>query len=690
MSPRFSRLLLSLVLFFTLHLLTFAGPLHFQSCPLFTNRPATMPQLFGGSADEKQTTPASILTLLEQTQHFAPNSHFLLNSKELQELIANYQRRDPFVSQQAQNNATADCECATPLMPFKHPDHAQSLRVFVKRLLAPVQPDTKRNALFLLSGGPGGSSDIFEPIMLLLRLYLPNHDIYYLEHRGVGRSARLGCTAVQAETMGSDSGVAISNEENRHCAAQMDEYFHDETDVFSATQAAEDLKSVVTQLRGDYDGDMTVYGISYGTFWAQRFLQLDGAPNGVDKVILDGVVSQKSSPGFPLSRTVLTNWDTLMNEVGMRFMEICDADRGEDDKNANSCRVLIEDRLGEISTDDKEYKYTNGKDFVELVFREVFHEGKCKTQLDDGSIKDHWGFTEDETRSMIGSMLQQASPRTLIPALLLRLLRCDDDQDYGVFAHIRTFVQAQKNATLLRTSPGLASPVLGSNIMFAELWDRELDPTYDDLRLIFNSSYFASGIYVSQPAFEVWPKYDEPRIKTTFENIDIPILMLNGDLDPQTPFLYAEAVYNNTHTSCPNLKLFQVPYAPHFTLMNSPYAKPEDNRPKHCGMDLMVQFTKNGFTDLDTSCLERVTAPNFQKGDELVGMLLFGTHDIWDGSWLEPEQKQTVDLYVFIAAQAGTVIVGIVIICALVYVIVRLRDRMLAKEGGYTDLDEQE
>jgi alpha-beta hydrolase superfamily lysophospholipase len=60
-----------------------------------------------------------------------------------------------------------------------------------------------RGDLWLVQGGPGASADVFGEFVDELRAMVPGFDIYTIEHRGVGESARLGCP--ERETRGPSS-----------------------------------------------------------------------------------------------------------------------------------------------------------------------------------------------------------------------------------------------------------------------------------------------------------------------------------------------------------------------------------------------------------------------------------------------------------------------------------------------------
>src|SRR5690606_7389632 len=95
-----------------------------------------------------------------------------------------------------------EASCATLEMPIHWDDpQSQTIPVFAKRLSATAP---RRGQLWLLQGGPGGAGHALEPLAERLANRHPNLDIYIPDHRGTGRSARLGCPAAERfDTRGS-------------------------------------------------------------------------------------------------------------------------------------------------------------------------------------------------------------------------------------------------------------------------------------------------------------------------------------------------------------------------------------------------------------------------------------------------------------------------------------------------------
>jgi pimeloyl-ACP methyl ester carboxylesterase len=171
---------------------------------------------------------------------------------------------------------------------------ADLISVFASRRPAIEQP--AKVQLWLLAGGPGGSGDSYSTYVDQLAKELPDHDLYVLEHRGVGESTRVGCPDQESTT--SEGGVGITASEWPACLEAVERSWGNKLSHFTTTADARDLKRFIELTRAPGQ-KVFVYGASYGTTRALRLLQVD--PAGVDGVILDSVVSPgvQSMPGRP-------------------------------------------------------------------------------------------------------------------------------------------------------------------------------------------------------------------------------------------------------------------------------------------------------------------------------------------------------------------------------------------------------
>lgn len=134
--------------------------------------------------------------------------------------------------------------------------------------------ETATRQAWFLQGGPGGSSDALDSSIYTLSLN--DEDGYYCltDYRGVGRSDELRCST----QIDCDVAINCKNEiENRS------DYYTEE--------ASRDVIALVNLHKSINPGiETTIYGVSYGTFWVQKIMQIDN--DVADKWIFDGVVLQ--------------------------------------------------------------------------------------------------------------------------------------------------------------------------------------------------------------------------------------------------------------------------------------------------------------------------------------------------------------------------------------------------------------
>ena len=101
---------------------------------------------------------------------------------------------------------------------------------------------------------------------------------------------------------------------------------------------------------------------------------------------------------------------------------------------------------------------------------------------------------------------------------------------------------------------------------------------------------------------------------------------MNGKLDPQTPYKYAESLFQALDTPRKELVVFD--YATHLLLDTTPYG---DGK-KTCGMNLLASYVANNgdLSLLDKSCMSEMPAFNMTPTPE-VADFFFGTNEAYDG-----------------------------------------------------------
>ena len=112
-----------------------------------------------------------------------------------------------------------------------------TIGLFVKRFRG-APSSGPRKQLWLLQGGPGFSGADFEPFVRAFTSEVTNLDVYLPDHRGTGRSSRLGCPQ---EDPSSPGGFSITPAEWPACLASVKAQWGPRLNGFTTTDAARDL-----------------------------------------------------------------------------------------------------------------------------------------------------------------------------------------------------------------------------------------------------------------------------------------------------------------------------------------------------------------------------------------------------------------------------------------------------------------
>jgi hypothetical protein len=128
----------------------------------------------------------------------------------------------------------------------------------------------------LLQGGPGGQNDLEYAIENLYNLN--TNGLYCItDYRGVGYSSQLSCS----------NQTQIGCDVTPNCQEEL-ALEYNLTDFYT-TEAAKDVIDIINILKSTFQPTyINLYGVSYGTFWLQRIMQINNTI--ADKWIFDSVV----------------------------------------------------------------------------------------------------------------------------------------------------------------------------------------------------------------------------------------------------------------------------------------------------------------------------------------------------------------------------------------------------------------
>jgi pimeloyl-ACP methyl ester carboxylesterase len=459
-----------------------------------------------------------------------------------------------------------DAECADVAMPVFHGKSLVgdvTFPVHVTRVLANVKATEQ---LWLLNGGPGGDGASLASVAQGFRRSGWPIDFYLVDHRGTGKSNFLSCA-------GDDVAIDVAT-----CGPELVTKWGKSLDGFSTTEAARDVINLAK--RSEEAGKRPfVMGISYGTYWAHRILQI--APETFTGAILDGVCL------------------------------------GED------CRL---DRV----TD-------NVNDGLEEVLKACTKDATCTAKLGPEPMETARAFfaapgelcgLPGDVRVTLTVQLARLDP-LLVPAFVYRTKRCNEGDARLVMKLLDTIAMGAPGNAHASVKTTIAPPAL-------PIWGTGGPGFSDALGLHIHASEMTTLPVPSETELKnrgaarlmeypltsldwvtSWPRYAHDEFVNNWATIKKPLLLANGAFDLQTPISTMRRVAPRFEPSL--VQTVEHPTAGHGMLFSS-----------QCGYSMFRQFLKEPTKKIDATCLEKESTPNF-NGEPSHALALFGTKDVWDG-----------------------------------------------------------
>ncbi len=470
-------------------------------------------------------------------------------------------------------------ECADIQVPlyWSKPD-GETITIHIKRLLG---GKNAKKQLYMLQGGPGGSSTIdFPQSMMGMSLEEPSLDIYAFDHRGTGYSSYLKCE--EASSPDSPWGAAVGAGEIKGCIdneiTQKRDYFN----AFSITEASTDLAFAIELFREE-DKTPFVYGVSYGSTWAHRYAQV--FPNQSKAVVLDSICI-----------------------AGTCFLD-------DYDKNAD----LVAKQIYDMCSNDQFCSSKMGKN-VDAKVREILvklQEGHCSPV---GSVE-----TVQSLAFMLGQMWEF---RTMIPAIYYRLDRCEDEDVAAVRNLISRLFGGSRAAISLEKNYEEQSARSGNTILFLNIGISEMikgDYSVDEINDRDKTLTVTKRLDWLVTNFkDSWPVYETDDFLGGFATEHKNFLMLNGTLDFQTPLEVAMPAKENLTGS--DHHFVTVPDANHGVLWASPV---KTAGKADCGRQIFFDYLSNPEKDPETSCLADLKEVDFHGNPKYVSNFM-GAPDMWE------------------------------------------------------------
>jgi pimeloyl-ACP methyl ester carboxylesterase len=480
-------------------------------------------------------------------------------------------------------------ECATVKMPLTSTgSDGRQIDVFVWRVLSQIDRSDVKGQLWLLQGGPGNSSVGFTAVLPQIMKHHPEWDIYSLDHRGTGNSAGLHCPGA----VGPGETINAGNAED--CVTELQKKWGASgLSAFSTTNAARDVGRLIDLMK-PAGGKVFVYGVSYGTYWAMRYLQLH--PKQASGVVLDSICV----PG----ECAVDDYDANFNHSGHQVFDLCAADA--------TCRQ-------KLSVIDPDPWTATG-----IVFGKVASNAICEP------LKAM--VTPATLRQGLAKLNQTVYGRALVPAVILRVNRCSAPDVVAL-----TSLFAKKSGTASgRYFEGfvaedmLNSTALGMNVIIPELY-KGISPA--SAKAIQDAAYVSEDVTLDVAetgSAGLWPAYDDQYIGD-IPATNIPVLMVNSNIDGQTPLssaIKAKAIFDQDFQT-----FIEIPDAAHGAVFQSPLKDYPTTKSEMCGVKIMFGFMANPRGDMDTSCLSSMYSLEFSgvsSENVAASNAYFGTANMWE------------------------------------------------------------
>ena len=414
--------------------------------------------------------------------------------------------------------AAAPATCGTASVPadWTRPSGAT---IDVSYVLIPAKSGSPVGTIIPFMGGPGESIIAQLGIIAPVGDAVPDSDLLVVDVRGAGRSGALTCAVLDDA-----SEMALGAAQVRGtgtCGEQIGDNRNDYTTVASVL----DIESI---RRGLDLEDPSLIGFSYGTFIAQTYVTL--FPDDVRGAVFDGA--------YPIEQS---GWGTDIPTNITTVLELRCARTTACPDGAAALAESIRSIADTLAT----------------------------TPIDLP------GVNQSLTEGGFANLVQFAAQKSDMPTFV-------ETMSAAARGDLRA-LQGLATATLARppVDPTINSPALYSAIacndyvtqfdfdddLETRRWDFEhrLDELPDDeFDLFSKAGWIASGweegdICLAWPAPDIAP---ELRIPRDVERPDVPVLVVNGDIDTQTPLSGARRVA----ATFPNSVLLTVPNAGHVAL----------------------------------------------------------------------------------------------------------------------------
>jgi len=395
--------------------------------------------------------------------------------------------------------------------------------------------DPAPDPVFFLAGGPGQSArDVAPVISNALSDINRNRDLIFLDQRGTGGSNALECE-FDEDTFLVEPDLDQINELLRQCHETLD------ADVrhYTTVDGAEDLELLRRHLGLD---TINLVGGSYGTRMAQVYLRR--FPEAVRAMIIDGVVPTRLKLGSEHAEMLDRSIEKLLQRcVG---------------------GATCSERFPELNQafDDLKARYAEAPQDIQVTHPRT-------------GVAEELTFSDAVLASSLRFLAYSPVSQMMIPYLIHEAATTGSPERLAAQALMTNDQMSQGMAIGLNFSVGCSEDW--------PYWPADSDASGTLLGNSFTELY--SKVCSWWPADPVGPDYHQPF------DVDVPILILSGELDPVTPPQYGEEANEQFSNS---LHIVSEGRG-HITITNP------------CISSIATEFIAEAdVEDLDTECTDRI------------------------------------------------------------------------------------
>lgn len=372
--------------------------------------------------------------------------------------------------------------------------NSKDISVAILRLPA-ISPVADADPLFLIQGGPGGSSiEMANQIHSFFADVRKNRDLIFVDQRGTGKSNPLRCEQAAPEDLTLTEAEQIKKyiALMKSCA---EKYQHDAA-FYTTVHAVQDLDAVRNAL--GYE-KINLWGGSYGTRVALEYARR--YPQQARTIILDGVAPVSITLPKYFARDAMAALVAVNNEC--LAQTDCAAEFGDIVQKAET----VLQRLNTLQAAGEPL--------------EISYEHPRNQQTESLHL----------TPRTFSSLLFMSLYSRDLTVLLPRAISFAEKEDYRLLAALSAL--SSDEAQLMNIAEGMRYSVICN-----EDWP-QLSASDIENSIPFFGVHFVKEM---QPICALWPKAALPEDYWQPIKSDVPALLLSGKHDPVTPDVWAQMV----------------------------------------------------------------------------------------------------------------------------------------------------